>query len=104
MTDACEKLIKQCLEFDASKGNEEPSGRLRPEIVEEVGERYATIILTAVGQVQKEHAANIRAATEQLREIVQKMVEVYAKTFRVNFSFAPTEEVSGERMQEVSGL
>ena len=33
---ACEKLITQCLEFDKSKGNEDPSGRLRPEIVDEV--------------------------------------------------------------------
>jgi hypothetical protein len=33
----CEQLVKHCMEFDREKGNEDPSGRLRPEIVEEVG-------------------------------------------------------------------
>ena len=32
----CDQLVKQCLAFDRAKGNEEPSGRIRPEIVEEV--------------------------------------------------------------------
>lgn len=32
----CDQLVKQCLAFDKAKGNEEPSGRIRPEIVEEV--------------------------------------------------------------------
>ena len=40
----CDQLVKQCLAFDKAKGNEEPSGRLRPEIVDEV--RIQDIILT----------------------------------------------------------
>ena len=34
--DCCEKFNIQCLELDKAKGNEDPSGRIRPEIIEEV--------------------------------------------------------------------
>ena len=34
--DACEELDKNCVGFDAAKGNEDPAGRLRQEIVDEV--------------------------------------------------------------------
>ena len=34
--DACEELDRNCVGFDAAKGNEDPAGRLRKEIVDEV--------------------------------------------------------------------
>ena len=34
--DACEELDKNCVGFDAAKGNEDPAGRLSREIVDEV--------------------------------------------------------------------
>ncbi len=37
--DAYEALIRACMEFDKDRGNEDPAGRLRPEIVEEVRTR-----------------------------------------------------------------
>ena len=36
LQDVCDQLVKHCLDFDREKGNEDPAGRLRPEIVEEV--------------------------------------------------------------------
>lgn len=99
ISEACGKLITQCLEFDKAKGNEEPSGRLRPEIVEEVGERYATVILTAVTNIQKDHAKKIQETIKRLQDCVQKLIEVYTKSFRVNFSLsqASVEESSSPR-------
>lgn len=82
----CDQLVKQCLGFDKAKGNEEPSGRVRPEIVEEVGERYATVVLTSMSTATKDHTVMIKATIEKIKETVQKMIETYAKTFRVNFS------------------
>ena len=85
--DACSKLITTCLEFDKSKGNEEPSGKLRPEIVEEVGEKYATVVLKDFShQKSKEHAQNIKNALGQIQRSVQGLIEIYAKSFRCNFS------------------
>ena len=34
------------MQFDQAKGNETPDGRLRPEIVEELGEKYAMVTLS----------------------------------------------------------
>ena len=34
--EVCDQLIKACLELDRAKGNEDPSGKLRPEIVDQV--------------------------------------------------------------------
>lgn len=34
----------------------------------------------------KDHAELIKTTIEKIKEVVQKMVEIYAKTFRVNFS------------------
>jgi phosphatidylinositol-4-phosphate 3-kinase len=76
------------LEFDKAKGNEEPSGKLRPEIVNELGEHYATVILKkGTSTILQEHAIAIQSTLNELKETVQKLVEMYTKTFRVNFSF-----------------
>ena len=86
--DCCDKLTIQCLEFDKAKGNEEPSGKLRPEIVNELGEHYATVILKkGTSTVLQVHAIAIQSTLNDLKETVQKLVEMYTKTFRVNFSF-----------------
>ena len=55
--------------------------------MEEVGERYATVILKAVTNVQQEHATKIKTTLEKLQESIKKFIEIYSKSFRVNFSF-----------------
>merc|ERR1712020_664351 len=79
--DCCDKFTKQCLEFDKAKGNEEPSGKLRPEIVNELGEHYATVVLkNDSNKILKEHAQSIKLTLTDLKETVQKLIEVYIKT------------------------
>ena len=45
--------------FFQARGNEDPSGKLRPEIVEEVGEKYATIVMTNGGKRQQQNHAKL---------------------------------------------
>lgn len=90
LTEACEKLITQCLEFDQAKGNEDPSGKLRPEIVEEVGERYATVIISTTNKIHRDHAKQIQLTLGRIKDGVQNLIEIYTKSFRVNFSFTST--------------
>ena len=68
-------------------GNEDPTGKLRPEIVEEVGEHYATVILKSDTKVQEGHAEKIKTCLIKLQDSVKMLIEVYCKSFRVNFSF-----------------
>ena len=83
----CDKLSLQCLQFDKAKGNEEPSGKLRPEILNELGEHYATVVLkNDSSKILDEHAESIKLTITDLKETVQKLIEIYIKTFRVNFS------------------
>ena len=42
-----------------ARGNEDPSGRLRPEIVDEVGEKYATVVMINGGKKQQENHAKL---------------------------------------------
>ena len=57
----------------------------------QVGLRNATTALSAISlRKQKDYAENIRLTLGRIREVVIGLVEVYAKTFRVNFSFAAT--------------
>ena len=89
--DCCDKFTKQCLEFDKAKGNEEPSGKLRPEIVKELGEHYATVVLkNNTEKILEEHASSIQSTLLEIKETVHKLVEMYTKTFRVNFSYEKT--------------
>ena len=83
--DCCDKFNIQCLEFDKAKGNEEPSGKLRQDILAELGEHYATF--TVKNDSNKDHSAGIKATILRIRGAVQSLVEMYTKTFRVNFSF-----------------
>ena len=81
------KLLWTSLIFSLCiSGNEDPSGKLRPEIVDEVGERYATVILKAVTNIQVEHATKIKTALEKVQDSVKGLIEIYIKSFRVNFS------------------
>ena len=85
--ECCDKLSLQCLQFDKAKGNEEPSGKLRPEIVKELGEHYATVVLKNDScKILEVHAESIKVTLTDLQENVQKLIEIYIKTFRVNFS------------------
>ena len=45
--------------FLQARGNEDPSGKLRPEIVDEVGEKYATIVLSSSGKLQQQNHAKL---------------------------------------------
>ena len=58
----------------------------------QVGERYATVVLTSVSAVAKESAEMIKNTIEKIKEVVQKMVQIYAKTFRVNFSLESSDD------------
>merc|ERR1719228_1497965 len=87
ITAACDECLKACLEFDKAKGNEDPTGKLRPEIVEEVGEHYATVILKSETKVQEDHANKIKSCLKIIQDSIKMLIEVYCKSFRVNFSF-----------------
>ena len=101
--DACDFLVRSCLEFDRARGGvEDPASaaRLRPEIVEEVaGERYATVVLT--NKQEESSCRQISSALERVRETVQKSVETYASTFRVNFSLTSTISASTTRKESI---
>ena len=61
----------------------------------QVGLRNATTALSALSsRKQKDYAEQIRLALGRIREVVVALVEVYAKTFRVNFSLAASEAAS----------
>ncbi len=51
-------MINLFVAFQA-RGNEDPSGKLRPEIVAEVGEKYATIALTSLGKKHQQNYAKL---------------------------------------------
>ena len=54
-----------------------------------MGLRNATTALSALSsRKQKDYAEQIRLTLGRIREVVVALVEVYAKTFRVNFSLA----------------
>ena len=56
-----------------------------------MGLRNATSALSAISsRKQRDYAEQIRATLGRIREVVLALVAVYAKTFRVNFSFANT--------------
>lgn len=59
----------------------------------QVGERYVSVVLeTATVSKFRADADQIVVTLEQVKEVVQKLIEVYAKTFRVNFSLRPSDE------------
>ena len=96
--EAQEHLKSVCLEFEAAKGNEDPSGRLRPEIVEEVGE-YANVTITKTGGDFRRHANDLNDALQQLRRKVEALVRSYARTFRVDFKLEDEDDsiIVGEK-------
>lgn len=99
--DVCSALVQQCKEFDGAKASEEAAGRLRPEILEEVGEHYATVVLQDAGEKRRvELAKGIRATLERIKEAVRKLVELYARAFRVNFSLAAPEAPEAAKVEE----
>ena len=87
LREACDKLCKACLQFDAAKGNEDPSGRLRPEIVDEVGEHYAMVTLggRAAGANFEKHASDISECLKCVKTRIEDLIRTYARTFRVDF-------------------
>ena len=87
----------QCLEFNAAKGNESVDGRVRPEIVSEFGEKYATVIISNDNKLFRDHRYHIEGALATIEEKVHNLIEIYSKTFRVNFSFdLPSNQSSKE--------
>ena len=59
--------------------------------ISQVGERYATVTLTAASsRLQKDHCDQIKTCLDRLKEVVRSTVQIYAKTFRVNFSLPST--------------
>ena len=86
LREACDLLCKSCLQFDAAKGNEDPAGRLRPEIVDEVGEQYAMVTLNRVAAASFDHfAQDISVCLNNIKNKVEDLIRTYARTFRVDF-------------------
>ena len=92
LREAQEHLKMVCVKFEAAKGNEDPAGRLRPEIVEEVGEHCATVTLKKAGGDFRRHASDLNEALQQLRRKVEALVRSYARTFRVDFQLQDDED------------
>merc|ERR1719334_310146 len=89
LREAMDRLNIACVRFDKAKGNEDPAGRLRPEIVEEVGERYAMVTLSKIGHDFTEHANDLDSALQVLKTRVEALIRTYARTFRVDFQLEP---------------
>ena len=86
LREASDALCRACLHFDAAKGNEDPAGRLRPEIVDEVGEHYAMVTLNKVrdnGFLQC--AEDISQCLNTIKNKVEDLIRTYSRTFRVDF-------------------
>ena len=91
LREACDQLCKSCLQFDAAKGNEDPAGRLRPEIVDEVGEKYAMVTLNRVsGTNFEKYALDISECLKSVKHRVEDLIRTYARTFRVDFEIETT--------------
>ena len=79
-------------QFDQAKGNETPDGRLRPEIVDEVGEKYAMVTLNrkSDGNFQN-FAQDISDCLVKIKNKVEDLIRTYSRTFRVDFELDPPE-------------
>jgi len=103
LSEVCDQLITECLKFDQAKGNEDPSGRLRPEIVAEVGEKYAMVKIGKCSDYQT-HSVEIESIVEKIKDRVQAMIFTYARTFRVDFELEqPGERIAASRLSAESG-
>eukprot|EP00092_Neocalanus_flemingeri_P001614 GFUD01001721.1.p1 GENE.GFUD01001721.1~~GFUD01001721.1.p1 ORF type:complete len:1837 (+),score=416.06 GFUD01001721.1:479-5989(+) len=98
--EACEQLITTCLQFDAAKGNEDPAGKLRPEIVEEVGERYAMVTLNRIsGANFEQYAQDIMGCLKNIKNKVEALIRTYARTFRVDFELENMSDLTPGEMR-----
>ena len=97
VSECCDHLAQSCMEFHKARGNEDPSGRLRPEVVGELGEKYATVTLKGTPKQYQHYANDIATSLEKIETTIHNLIEIYAKTFRVNFSFKTPKE-TGEKM------
>ena len=103
LSEVCDQLITECLKYDQAKGNEDPSGRLRPEIVAEVGEKYAMVSIGKSSDYAT-HAAEIESIVAKIKDRVQAMIFTYARTFRVNFQLEhPGERIAASRLSSKAG-
>ena len=86
LREASDALCRACLHFDAAKGNEDPAGRLRPEIVDEVGEQYAMVTLNKVRDSSfLQYAEDISGCLSTIKNKVEDLIRTYSRTFRVDF-------------------
>jgi len=98
--EACDQLITTCLQFDAAKGNEDPAGKLRPEIVEEVGERYAMVTLNRIsGANFDQYAKDIMGCLKNIKNKVEALIRTYARTFRVDFEMENLSDLTPGEMR-----
>ena len=90
LREACDQLVRSCLEYDAAKGNEDPAGKLRPEIIDEVGEKYAMVTLNRATNNFEKHASEISDCLKTIKNRVEDLIRTYARTFRVDFAIDNT--------------
>ena len=92
LREACDLLCKTCMQFDQAKGNETPDGRLRPEIVEELGEKYAMVTLSRKSDGNYHHfSQEINESLMNIKNKVEDLIRTYSRTFRVDFELDPPE-------------
>ena len=94
LREACDKLKETCAQYHAAKGNEDPAGRLRPEIVEEVGERYAMVTLSRAAVNFDKFAVEISDCLRGVKGKVEELIRTYARTFRVDFELGAGSDLS----------
>ena len=92
LREACDLLCRTCMQFDQAKGNETPDGRLRPEIVEELGEKYAMVTLSRKSDGNFEQfSKEINDCLVNIKNKVEDLIRIYSRTFRVDFELEPPE-------------
>ena len=92
-------------QFDQAKGNETPDGRLRPEIVDEVGEKYAMVTLNrrSDGNFQN-FAQDISDCLVKIKNKVEDLIRTYSRTFRVDFELDPPEVLTPVEPRQTSEI
>lgn len=95
LAEALDEFSQACVKYDCAKGNEDPSGRVRPEIVEEVGERYAMVTFHRTNTESfDKHVEDIEASLRKITEKIYSLIRTYSRTFRVDFALEQIDSIS----------
>ncbi|XP_023349681.1 phosphatidylinositol 4-phosphate 3-kinase C2 domain-containing subunit beta [Eurytemora carolleeae] len=105
LSEALEKFKQACVKYDCMKGNEDPAGKLRPEIVEVVGERYAMVTFKKVASEGfMQNAEDIKHCLKAITEKVYSLIRTYSRTFRVDFSLEEIDTLFPGELKDSSSV